>query len=153
MKSNLHLSVGIPGSGKSTYAEKFCLERLIDRLSSDELRARFGTGEQDQSVSGEVFGFIERQAHKYMSEGRDLFVDATHYNKKSRKRMISIARKYGALVTAHVSRVPFDECLRRNAGRARVVPDFVLQRMYAGFDWPTIGEVDNIIYFGAEKNP
>ena len=151
MKSTLHLSVGIPGSGKSTHAKKFCFTNLIDRISSDELRAQFGTGEQDQTVSAEVFGFIERQVEKYMIHGLDIFVDATHYNRKGRKRVIAIARKYGANVVAHVANTPFDVCKARNAARERVVPEFVLERMHKGFEFPTIGEVDSIVWVNQDE--
>ena len=49
MNNTLYIAVGLPGSGKSTYAKNFIKGKDIEYLSSDELRAVFGKGEDDQT--------------------------------------------------------------------------------------------------------
>ena len=151
MKATLHISIGIPASGKSTHSIAYAKEHGIDRYSSDEQRAIFGKDETDQSVSAQVFDFLAGAIHNNLSVGKDIFIDATHYNRKNRARAIAIARKYGANVVAHVSNTPFETCKERNAGRARVVPEFVLERMHKGFEFPTIGEVDSIVWVNQDE--
>ena len=56
--NTLYITVGLPGSGKSTYAKEFVKGKDIEYLSSDELRAVYGKGEDDQTVTPIVFSHI-----------------------------------------------------------------------------------------------
>ena len=56
MNNTLYIAVGLPGSGKSTYAKDFIKGKDIEYLSSDSLRAVYGKGEDDQTVTPIVFG-------------------------------------------------------------------------------------------------
>jgi len=42
MNNTLYITVGLPGSGKSTYAKNFIKDKNVEYLSSDELRAIYG---------------------------------------------------------------------------------------------------------------
>jgi predicted kinase len=151
----LILVCGIPGSGKSTFAKSnFCDERVSPKylyLSSDELRGKFGTGEEDQTVSGKVFSYMRSAARKSLSLGSNVVIDATNVNRKSRADFVKIGRETGAYIIAYCFDTPLDECKRRNKSRSRVVPEFVLNNMAARLDWPTTEEVDEVIYESKEK--
>jgi predicted kinase len=142
--SELILLVSIPGAGKSTFAQRYSSEIV---LSSDKLRGIVGTDESDQSVSGKVFSIMEAMADYFLSQGKDVVVDATNTTRKARKEFIKIGRKNGSKISAYVFPVPLEVAKARNAGRARVVPDFVLDRMHAGFEMPLVGEVDEVKLF------
>lgn len=144
-KLTLTLLVGPPGSGKSTVTKIMGSTTIV--ISSDALRGIIGTGESDQSVSFFVFKTMEHMTGYFLSRGQNVVIDATNYNKKSRKNFIEIARKYGARVVALVSTTSREECKRRNAARERVVPVEVIDRMFDGFEMPLIGEVDEIQTF------
>ena len=51
MNNTLYITVGLPGSGKSTYVKNFIKDKDVEYLSSDELRAIYGKDETDQSVT------------------------------------------------------------------------------------------------------
>lgn len=137
--------VGAPASGKSTWSKKFEAENPdVIRLSSDELRAKFGTGEEDQSVSGQVFGHMKRQTENLLKSGSNVMIDAMNMTMKSRKDFVQIARRLGAKVVAYVFEVPEAELKRRNKNRERVVPDFVFDRVLAAYQRPTPPEVDEV---------
>ncbi len=141
----LYLSCGPPGCGKTTNGIEFAAEKGAVRLSSDELRAYYGKDESDQSVSGFAFRHIEITIEILMRQGFDVLVDSTNVTLKSRAPLIAIARKYGADVVALVYNTSLETCIARNASRARVVPEYVIIRMFGMFERPKIGEVDRII--------
>ena len=60
MNNTLYITVGLPGSGKSTYVKNFIKDKEIEYLSSDSLRAVYGKSEEDQTVTPLVFGHIKR---------------------------------------------------------------------------------------------
>lgn len=143
---NLILLCGIPGCGKSTLANAHAENNLIV-LSSDAMRGVLGKDESDQSVSGDVFRILELVASYFLKRGNNVVIDATNCTRKARKGFVQIGRKYGANIVAQVMSTPLDVCKARNAARARVVPEHVLERMHAGFEMPVSGEVDMVQTF------
>ncbi len=89
----------------------------------------------DQSKNGLIFTkIIPDRITAGLSSG-DVIYDATNYSRKARRDVCTQAKGLGAKVVAHVMTTPFEECYRRNAARAeRVVPEFVLDRMVAGYE-------------------
>ena len=144
--SNLILLVGIPASGKSTHSQIHAAAGLTV-LSSDVLRAVFGTSQEDQSVSGKVFAHMEIEAARFLAGNHSVVIDATNYNRKNRSRFVQIGRKAGAHIIAEVFDTPLDVCKARNAARGRAVPDYVIERMFNGFEMPLVGEVDEVKFF------
>ena len=150
MKS-LILLRGLPGSGKSTYAKNFIKGKDIEYLSSDELRAVYGTGEDDQSVTPIVFGHIKRKVDEFLKDGKNVLVDATNVNRRERSDYINSAKKYGAKVVAHVFKMDRAGLIARNQKRGseggRVVPDWVIDKMLNKYEEPSFDEgIDVIIY-------
>jgi predicted kinase len=151
--NSLFLCVGLPGSGKSTYAKRFIMDYAehIVYLSSDELRAKFGTGEEDQSVTPQVFNHIKQQVDFLLESGKNVLVDATNINRRNRKDTINIAKKYGAQVIAFVFVLTHDELIARNAQRGseggRIVPIHVIENMRNKYEPPMLEEgITHIIY-------
>lgn len=142
--TNLRLTimVGIPGSGKSTLAAKFAVHENAIILSSDKLRGIIGVDENDQSVSHAVFTTMRAMAAYFLSEGKSVIIDATNVSKKARHPFVEIGRKYGAQLRLAVVRPSVEICKARNTARARVVPEFVIDRMHEAFEFPTAGECD-----------
>ena len=151
MNNTLYIAVGLPGSGKSTYAKNFVNGKDIEYLSSDELRAVYGKDETDQSVTSIVFGHIKRKVDEFLKDGKNVLVDATSVNRRERSDYINSAKKYGAKVVAIVFKMDRQGLIDRNKKRGeqggRVVPDFVIDKMLAKFEEPSYNEgIDVIIY-------
>lgn len=152
MKQTLFLVVGLPGSGKSTYAKNFikAYQDPIEYLSSDELRAVFGTSEEDQSVTPKVFNFIKEKVDEYLKNGKNVLIDATNINRKDRKSYIETADKYNARKVAIVFNVPKETLIQRNIERGnkggRNVPEWVIDKMLSKYEPPTESEGFNVIY-------
>ncbi len=151
MNNTLYITVGLPGSGKSTYAKEFIKGKEIEYLSSDSLRAVFGKSEEDQTVTPLVFGHIKRKVDEFLKDGKNVMVDATSVNRKERSDYINTAKKYGAKVVAIVFKMDRQGLIDRNKKRGeqggRVVPDFVIDKMLAKFEEPSYSEgIDVMIY-------
>jgi predicted kinase len=151
MNNTLYIAVGLPGSGKSTYAKNFIKGKDIEYLSSDSLRAVYGKSEEDQTVTPLVFGHIKRKVDEFLKDGKNVLVDATSVNRRERSDYINSAKKYGAKVVAIVFKMDRQGLIDRNKKRGeqggRVVPDFVIDKMLAKFEEPSYSEgIDVMIY-------
>lgn len=151
MDNTLYITVGLPGSGKSTYSKNFIKGKDIEYLSSDELRAVYGKDQSDQSVTSIVFGHIKRKVDEFLKDGKNVLVDATSVNRKERSDYINTAKKYGAKVVALVFKMDRNGLIARNKKRGeeggRVVPDFVIDKMLAKYEEPSFAEgIDVTIY-------
>lgn len=149
--NTLYITVGLPGSGKSTYVKNFIKDKDIEYLSSDSLRAVYGKSEEDQTVTPLVFGHIKRKVDEFLKDGKNVLVDATSVNRKERSDYINTAKKYGAKVVAIVFKMDRQGLIDRNKKRGeeggRVVPDWVIDKMLAKFEEPSYDEgIDVIIY-------
>ena len=151
MNNTLYITVGLPGSGKSTYAKEFIKGKEIEYLSSDSLRAVYGKSEEDQTVTPLVFGHIKRKVDEFLKDGKNVMVDATSVNRKERSDYINTAKKYGAKVVAIVFKMDRQGLIDRNKKRGeqggRVVPDWVIDKMLNKFEEPSYSEgIDVMIY-------
>ena len=149
--NTLYITVGLPGSGKSTYVKNFIKDKEIEYLSSDSLRAVYGKSEEDQTVTPLVFGHIKRKVDEFLKDGKNVLVDATSVNRKERSDYINTAKKYGAKVVAIVFKMDRQGLIDRNKKRGeqggRVVPDWVIDKMLAKFEEPSYDEgIDVMIY-------
>lgn len=130
---NLLIAVGIPGSGKSTWAkELFDLKYTI--VSSDVIRLRlFGDlatahNEANKEANNTlVWSTYHRQIRECLEHNVSVYADATHLSASSREELRDIATQTGA--KAHVVMfMNIQDAIARNARRpdATRVPDDVM---------------------------
>ena len=134
---NLTITVGLPGSGKSTY-----LARLgVNAISSDEIRRIVADDPHDQSMNARIFSVIRYLIRQRMAAGRPVtYVDATHLTPWERTPYVMLARRYGCQLEALFFDVPVDTCIARNQARERVVPEEAIRKMAQQMITPSIEE-------------
>jgi predicted kinase len=126
IKGQIILTVGLPGSGKSTYLRR----KGIQPLSSDTLRLWILDDETDQSQQYRVFVALRYLLELRLRLGRKRnYVDATNLTPKERRPYFHLAEKFGYELRAIYFDVPLATCKRRNRRRKRHVPDEVMERM------------------------
>lgn len=131
------LTIGLPGSGKSTWLAR----HGINALSSDGLRKLLLDDEDDQSANRTVFLVLRWLLRKRLALKRPAtYIDATHLSSWERRPYMHLARLHGCDVEALWFDEPFELCLERNAARPRTVPVDVMHRMRQRFEAPSLEE-------------
>lgn len=133
---------GLFGSGKSTiskYAEDVCSNVVV--LSSDTIRKELYGSEEVQDNPQKVFQILNQRAKEYLLQGKTVYYDATNLVSKRRKATLDEFKKIPNLKSFCVVVVaPYEECLERNAQRERKVPEYVIKRQMASFEFPMMWE-------------
>lgn len=143
--ATLNIMIGIPGSGKSSYAKKYLLTNNSVYLSSDQIRIDM-YGFEDQTHNDVVFKTMKKRTLNALKEGKDVIYDATNLNKKRRGGIINEAHKLDAQVDAYLCCTPINIILERNITRAeRQLPWDKLVQMIQSIEPPMYYEgFDNI---------
>lgn len=141
----LILLVGIPGSGKTTYAKNYIEQNPNTiHLSSDAIRKELYGDENIQGNPGEVFALMQKRAVESLNNGSDVLYDATNITRKDRSGIIGVCPKF-AKIECHIIWAPIEECIKRDASRERTVGKEVIDRMLKRFQAPYYDEgIDEI---------
>ncbi len=133
----LIITVGLPGSGKSTY-----LTRIgANAISSDEIRQLIADDPHDQTMNARIFAAIRYLVRQRIAAGRLVtYVDATHLTTWERRPYVILARRYGCILEALFFDVPIEVCIARNQARERVVPEAAIRKMARQMIPPSTGE-------------
>jgi len=131
------LSIGLPGSGKSSWFKR----NNITPLSSDLLRGLLFDDPNEQRFQDLVFSNLRSLLRARLVARRPMnYVDATNLSPHERQGWIKLAHDYGYEVHAVYFDVPLEVCLDRNRKRQRVVAEDVMRRMGAKLQPPTFEE-------------
>lgn len=144
--STLYFMVGLPASGKSTWAEanKEKLNAVVH--SSDAIREELGDI-NDQSKNELVFNTLHKRIKEDLMNGKNVIYDATNLSRKRRINFISHELKNIPCEKVCVLfATPYECCVKNNATRERKVPEHVLERMYKLFNIPCLQEGWNDIH-------
>jgi predicted kinase len=146
---SVYLTVGAPGSGKSTVSKKFAEDNALVRLCPDEFRAIFGFGEGDQSVSWRAFSETKAKMRSALLHGTSVIIDATNMYRKSRKDFLDIAKAYNAktiaMVFEHSREVLIERIKQRVSAGGLDVPGEIVDNMLSRYQRPDCSEFDEVI--------
>jgi predicted kinase len=133
----LFITVGLPGSGKSTY-----LARLgANAIASDEIRRLIADDPRDQTMNARIFSAVRYLIRQRIAAGRPVtYVDATHLTPWERKPYVILAQRYGCTLEALFFDVPVEICIARNQARNRVVPEEAIRKMAQQMIAPSLEE-------------
>ena len=151
MTKEVKIMVGIPGSGKSTFAKQEAQFLEMDGfhvaiISRDEIRKSFVGDREYFSRETEVFDEFIRQINECLELGIDyVFVDATHISQQSRAKLLGRLRPDGnTTLTFEVCECGIETCIERNALRTGFakVPESAIRKMARGYRPPTPAEFE-----------
>lgn len=141
---------GLPGSGKSTFAneiKKANPQFPISIHSSDALRQELYGDASQQGDNGKLFEELHRRIREDLKAGRDIIYDATNIKSKERVSFLNSIDKIQCHKVCIVLATEYYACVINNHQRMRQVPDDVIRRMYLNFTPPHYGEgFDQILY-------
>ena len=129
--------IGIPGSGKSTWAKT----QNCQVLSSDEFRRLLSGDETNQNIHHQVFAAMRHLLRARMEIGQPATIlDATNLRWSDRRPWLQVAKKFDARAEAVFFNVPLALALERNRLRERQVPEDVIRQMHKLMQVPTMAE-------------
>lgn len=135
-KPTFTMMVGLPGSGKSTYAKELAERTNAKICSSDAIREELTGDINSQTNNEKVFKLLHRRIKEYLTNGENVIYDATNINSKRRRAFLSELTHIPCVKDCVIIAVPFEECCKRNESRERTIPKEVIERMYKNWNTP-----------------
>ena len=134
------MTIGIPASGKSTWAKEFVKEQreFVWIVSErDYFRREYYTDGTDnlnnykytKYKETEITGYQENEIYSALYKGWSVVVSDTNLNKQTRDRLEHIAAQFNIEVEYKIFDTNLAECVKRNAKRNESVPESVLINM------------------------
>ncbi len=111
MAGDLYLLVGLPGSGKTTWANSQDKNKFVI-LSTDELSKAFRGFDKEKRRTFEI-----HLAREHLKKGRNVILDKMLMSKESRQRYIKALKPYANKIYVILFDVPLLRCLERNKDR------------------------------------
>lgn len=152
---DLFVMMGVPGSGKSTFAKELVENRPNTvRVSRDDIRfSLLEKGDEYFAKEDKVFKTFTETIDKYLAEGKDVIADATHLNRGSRKKLINnLTVKPDQILIVYI-KVPLEKALEQNElrkGTQSYVPTKVIKDMWENLQPPAVYEND--FYYEVDEN-
>lgn len=146
---NFVMLVGLPGSGKSTRAERYREWGYVIH-SSDAIREELFGDAGEQTNAKMVFDVLHERVMNDLKSGKNVVYDATNVE---RYRRVEFLQKVAGLNVKGLRKVceyidtPIDKCKERNRNRDRVVPEDVIDRMNEIMEYPNKSEGWDAIYW------
>lgn len=148
--TRMYVMIGVPGSGKSTFAETLKeTEKAkgvfsLPIISRDTIRIEMGLCGEGEKCMGtpkqedEVTRRVKESIQNLSSMGMSFIVDNTSLKKKYRDQYIDYIKRYDvAPIYVYVEAPSLEENFKRRDGE---IDSSIIQRMWDGFEFPNHSE-------------
>jgi predicted kinase len=145
MLQKVILMRGLPGSGKSTWAKKLVSENpnAYKRINRDDLRLMFDNGYTDKDTERFIRQVRDLLIEQALQAGKSVIVDDTNLSDTNLQRITQIVNIFNKAnnqkVTIEIKEIdtPLEECIARDAARAKPVGEKVIRQMHQQFFAPS----------------
>jgi predicted kinase len=135
-RPKIFVMVGLPGSGKSYKTKELAEQYNANIHSSDSIREELSGDINNQDINDLVFKTLHNRIKKDLQNGKNCVYDACNISYKRRMSFLQSLNKIPCEKICILMATPYDQCLKNNSSRDRIVPEHVIERMYRCFDPP-----------------
>lgn len=136
MENIFIMMVGLPGSGKTTYANKYAEEIDALVISSDDVREQIFGDVNDQGHNSELFDIIHNMIIESLRCKQNVIFDATNIVMKHRIALLKKIKEIKCVKKCYIMATPMEDCYINNNSRERKVPNEVIENMYKRWQTP-----------------
>lgn len=133
-KKTATITVGVPGSGKSTWARNHAVQTGAYVVELDDARFQINGDSADQGNILQVVALRDSWIQEHSENGNSIIVSDTNLNEEFRDKLHLDLINKGYQVRVLVMDTPHEVSRARNKARTTPVPDDVMDRMIAEFD-------------------
>jgi predicted kinase len=143
-KFTMYVMIGLPGSGKNYYIEKFLSTVLT--ISRDDIRTKIGIkGEKPQGNKEQeeyVTQIFNDEVIKCCKEQKDFVINNTNVKRQYRDGYKRLVKQYNPKVVYILMETNIKTCKERREG---LMPMSVIDNMSKNFEYPHPSEYDKIL--------
>ena len=137
----VYMMSGIPATGKDTYISNHL--QGIPVISLDALRLEMGVAPSENQ--GVIVQEAKSRAKKLLAKKESFVWNATNITEKIRTSLVDMFANYNAMTEIIYVEAPVSELLKRNAQRAKPVPDNVIHRLIDKLEVPKVWESHAVV--------
>lgn len=137
--SKFIMAIWLPWCWKTTYYNNKLKDDYV-HVSSDNIREELYWDVNDQEHNSEVFEEMYRRTKEHLIKNENVYYDATNISAKKRTHLISQVKKYTNDISCIFFAIPIDIVKEQNKKRDRVVPEYVIDRMFKNICIPEYEE-------------
>lgn len=151
-KLKVIILVGLPGSGKSSWAREIVLAGGHKRVNKDEIRAMLDFDKWSPDNEKLVLNVRDGIILQSLEKGFNVLVDDTNLSQRHIQRIKSIvSKKAEVVIEDKFLQVPVEECIRRDLEREKPVGKKVILDMYEKYMKGNITKDQNGLVRNYEK--
>lgn len=99
LQSRLIVVLGLPGTGKTTFARALAAQAGARHLNTDMLRAELGLrGQYDEAAKAHIYDELLRLCRAELASGKPVVLDGTFYRQDFRDRIAGLALETRAVL-------------------------------------------------------
>lgn len=156
-KPNMYVMIGLPGSGKSTYAKELSENEHIDIISRDSIRIDMGLCGEGEKCMGspqqekEITEIVNNKIKEYIDKRQSFIIDNTSLKKKYRdeyKKYLDGFKDYN-IIYVYVEAPSLEDNFKRRDG---MIKPSVIKAMWDGMEFPTLSECSKLILVDQRHN-
>lgn len=135
-KSNVYMTKGLPGSGKSTWAKTKVGDGQTVIVSNDDLRVMFNNKlwQTNSKIRDKTEKFVAKAKNALielaLENHLDVIVDATHLSPKYETQLRELVGNRADIIIKDFTDVPLETCIENDLKRPNSVGSKVIMDMY-----------------------
>lgn len=148
----LIMSVGCPGSGKTTFLKQLREKNYPEALyfSADEMReweVKDGYYLLNKKKEPAIINQYELLVLSAFKTQKDIILDRTHLTYRNRKPYVDLANLYGYKIKMFYFQKTLATCIRQNNKRKKRCPEEHIKHCFKLLEEPTLSECTSLFIF------